>query len=123
MRTQIESKAAQFLAAAKSIMQTGDLTIQQRAKNIDFMQKYQIKHQDAISMVRQLEPKNCYAIEPNDNQRYADAEVYKFKRSYDLAYYGVVEAVMVYIKMYLVEEKSYDYIMVISFHRDGELDN
>ncbi len=120
---QTEAKVEEFLAAVKSIIKTGDFIIEPRDKNIAFMQKYKIKHRDAICMVEQLELEDCYSVEPNNNPRYAEAEVYKFKRKYDLrGYKEDTESVVVYIKMYLMEKKTYDDVVAISFHRDGDID-
>ena len=117
------TKIQEFLTTVKSIMKTEQLTILPRTKNIAFMQKYKIKHRDAICMVEQLELEDCYSVEPNNNPRYAEAEVYKFKRKYDLrGYKEDTESVVVYIKMYLMEKKTYDDVVAISFHRDGEID-
>lgn len=116
-------KANEFLKKIKPVIRTGDINISPKDKNTLFMQEYKLKNADAISMIAQLEAEDCYSIEPNNNPRYADAEVYKFRRSYTLECYGVFETVLVYIKMYLAETKTYDYVVVISFHKDGDIED
>ena len=69
-------------------------------------------------MIRSLESKDCFSIEPNDNFRYPEATVYKFRKEFELSSFGIEENVKVYIKMYIMDLDYYEKVMVISFHRD-----
>gem|GEM_PF-1854694 len=71
-------------------------------------------------MLLALNGTDCTAIEPNNNSRYREALVYKFMKVYELDYFGDTCDVTVYIKQYIIEEKTYDLVMVISFHEDDK---
>lgn len=62
---------------------------------------------------------DCTGIEPNDNPRYPEAEVYKFIKACHLNVYGEETDVTLYIKAYLREKQYYDLVIVISFHEEG----
>ncbi len=70
-------------------------------------------------ILRSLTADDCTAIEPNNNSRYPDAEVYKFIKNCRLSVYGEDTDVKLYIKTYLREGKTRDIVIVISFHEEG----
>ena len=80
---------------------------------------YSLKHEQKVRLIKELTAEDCIEISPNDNHRYEESEVYIFIRDYNLSTYGESECVTLYIKMYLHEEKTYDLVVVISFHPEG----
>ena len=66
-----------------------------------------------------LEEHDCIKIEPNNNPRYTDSEVYVFSKDCKLFIYGEEEILTLYIKMYVQESSNYDVVIVISFHQEG----
>jgi len=112
-------KAQKFLERVRSLLATNEFQVSQRGKNQEFLEKYKIKDQKIKEMLLALNGVDCIAIEPNDNPRYCEALVYKFIKVYELDYFGDVCTVTAYIKLYIVEEKTYDLVMVISFHEDN----
>lgn len=110
-------RAAQmFLDRMRSLLATNDFQISLRDKNQEFLEKYKLKEQRIKEMLLALISADCKAVEPNDNPRYSDALVYKFIKQYELEYFSEICNVIVYIKLYIVEYKTYDLVMVISFH-------
>lgn len=111
-------EAQKFLERVRSLLATNEFQVSRRGKNQEFLEKYKIKDQKIKEMLYALNSTDCIAIEPNNNPRYCDAMVYKFIKVYELDYFGDTCNVTVYIKQYIVEEKTYDLVMVISFHED-----
>jgi hypothetical protein len=107
-----------FLERVRSLLATNEFQISQRDKNREFLEKYKIKDHKIKEMLLALNDTDCIAIEPNNNPRYHEALVYKFMKLYELDCFGDTHNVLVYIKSYIVEEKTYDLVMVISFHED-----
>ena len=70
-------------------------------------------------ILRSLTADDCIGIEPNNNPRYPEAEVYKFIKACRLYVYGEETNVTLYIKAYLREKQYYDVVIVISFHEEG----
>lgn len=112
------NEAVEFLNNARALIVTGDCSIERRDENLQFEKRYGLRHDQKLRMLLELIPQDCYCIEPNDNPRYEEARVYKFKHTYDLNSYGEMERVSAYIKMYIHEDKTYDKVIVISFHKD-----
>ena len=113
-------EARKFLERVRSLLATNEFQISIRDKNQEFLEKYKIKDHKIKEMLLVLNGTDCIAIEPNNNPRYREARVYKFAKVYELDYFGDACIVTAYIKMYIVEEKTYDLVMVISFHEDDK---
>jgi len=113
-------EAQKFLERVRSLLATNQFQVSQRDNNQKFLKKYRIKDQKIKEMLLALNGTDCTAIEPNNNSRYREALVYKFMKVYELDYFGDTCDVTVYIKQYIIEEKTYDLVMVISFHEDDK---
>ena len=94
----------------------------QSEKNISFDRCYPLTHEQKIDIIKTLVTEHCIKVEPNNNPRYAESEVYVFIQTLMLSIYGEEEEVTLYIKMYLNEEKHNDCVIVISFHAEGMYD-
>lgn len=103
----------------KPIIATNDCTFEPTEKNKIFERLFSLRHEQKVRMIKDLTAEDCVEISPNENSRYEDGEVYIFIRDYELPAYGEFECVTLYIKMYLHEEKTYDLVVVISFHPEG----
>lgn len=55
----------------------------------------------------------------NNNPRYETDEVYIFFKETVLPVFGEPENVKLYLKMYIREARTYDIVIVISFHKEG----
>lgn len=100
-------------------MPTGQITFAIRDKNSEFDCKYNFKDAEKRKIIRELTADDCIGIEPNDNPRYADAEVYKFLKEISVSFYGEDEVVKLYVKGYIMVTRSMEMVVVISFHEDG----
>ena len=113
-------EAQKFLGRVRALLATNEFQVSQRDKNQEFLEKHRIKDRKIKEMLLALNGTDCTAIEPNSNPRYREALVYKFIKVYELDYFGDTCIVTVYIKQYIIEEKTYDLVMVISFHEDDK---
>lgn len=112
-------KAQEFIKRMKPLLATGDITIVPTQKNIEFDRLYAFPEAKKIEVIKSLSAADCYQIEPNDNQRFGNEDVYKFFKEIGLLSYGVPEAVKLYLKLYIRERPRYDTVIVISFHEEG----
>ena len=127
------------LMAAKDFLETISRKLQsnpkllyvskKRAKNQFFANDYHILDKDYIPMLSQLTPWDCIDVSPNTRPDYPKVLTFEFrKKYYGLEYYGEpVEAVDVYIKLYINYDPSYQNcdpayaygnVVVISFHEN-----
>ena len=112
-------KVQAFLDRIRPLLKTNDVTISQNYKNDMFDRVYNLTHSEKIKLLESLTVEECTKIEPNDNPRYANSEVYFFLKNIHIFVYGEPENPCVYIKMYLAELPNYDNVIVISFHKEG----
>lgn len=112
-------RAAGFLKRISGVLATGEFQIQQNSKNKEFDRKFNLRDGEKKEILRSLTVDDCVAVEPNDNPRYSEAEVFKFIKDWHLVVYGEEEEVTLYIKAYLREGKFSDLVIVISFHEEG----
>ena len=115
-------KAELFLKRIKPLLFTKEYTFAQRDKNIEFDRLYSLTDEQKAEIIKSLTPDDCISVEPNNNPRYPNAEVYAFIKGQQLLSYGEVEYVRLYIKMYLDEKKHNDMVIIISFHPEGMYD-
>lgn len=100
-------------------MPTGNYVIKPSEKNKYFDRKFNLRDSAKREILKSLAPEECTSIEPNNNPRYADSEVYKFIKNCELSNYGQIEQIPLYIKMYIQEGKHDEMIIVISLHEEG----
>ncbi len=112
-------KARLFLARIRPLIMTSQYTFKQSEKNRLFDRQYSLSDKQKADIIKALDAEDCVKIEPNNNQRYSESEVYVFIKTLPIVSYGEQETVSLYIKMYLNEQKSYDIVIVISFHIEG----
>lgn len=112
-------KVEAFLAKIRPLLKTNDVTIVPTPKNNQFDRELNMRHAEKIKVLESLTAEDCTKIEPNDNPRYPDSEVYFFLKNIKIYVYGEPESPLVYIKMYVAELPTNDCVIVISFHREG----
>lgn len=115
-------KAEEFLKRIKPLLQTRECQFKKSLKNTTFDQQFNLRDEHKIDIIKSLTADDCVKIGPNDNPRYADSEVYQFIKCVELLVYGENEVHKLYIKMYLAVQPTYDIVIVISFHKEGEYD-
>ena len=115
-------KAEEFLKRIKPLLATNDCQFKKSFKNTAFDRQFNLQNEQKIEIIKSLTAYDCIKIAPNDNPRYSESEVYQFIKCIDLLVYGENETRKLYIKMYLAEQPSFDIVIVISFHEEGEYD-
>lgn len=115
-------KAEIFIKRIKPLLRTGDFVVERTEKNKDFDEKFSLSNQEKCNILSALTAKDCYQIESNNNPRYKEAEIYKFFKEIEMFVYGELEILKLYLKMYIRETKTYDVVIVISFHEEGMYD-
>ncbi len=113
------AKAKEFLARIRPLLASNECTFQISEKNKNFDRQYPMKDNEKVEIIRLLRPEDCVKIEPNNNPRFVDSDVYVFIKNDEIMVYGELELHKLYIKIYLREKKTYDTVIVISFHEEG----
>lgn len=113
------AKAEAFIKKIKPLLMTGEFYIEPTEKNNYFDRKFSLTDQKKREILKSLTADDCYQIEPNNNPRYKTDEVYKFFKEVELPVFGELESTTLYLKMYIRESKTYDMVIVISFHEEG----
>ena len=72
-----------------------------------------------MKIMKQLCPEDCIKVEPNNNPRFEQTDIFVFLKCVEILVYGESETHKLYIKIYLREQKTYDTVIVISFHEEG----
>ena len=112
-------KAECFLANIRPLLATKEFTIKQTEKNRVFDRQYNLRDAEKLEILKSLSASDCIKIEPNDNPRYSDTEVYCFLKNKIITVFGESETLCIYIKMYIQELSNHDIVIVISFHKEG----
>lgn len=112
-------KAEEFIKQIRPLLSTGEFQIAPTEKNKDFDRKFSLTDWEKREIIKSLTADDCYQIEPNNNTRYKTDEVYKFFKDVELLVFGEPETAKLYLKMYIRETKTYDIVIVISFHEEG----
>ena len=87
-----------------------------------FDRLHPLTNEQKTNIIQSLLAEDCVNIEPNNNPRYSESEVYVFIKTLQITSYGEEETVSLYIKMYLNEQDRMDFVIVISFHIEGLYD-
>lgn len=112
-------KVKALLAEIKPLLASNECIFQQSAKNKDFDRRYPLRHEDKVKIIKQLCPEDCVKVEPNNNPRFEQTDIFVFLKCVEILVYGESETHKLYIKIYLREQKTYDTVIVISFHEEG----
>jgi len=80
---------------------------------------FPLRHEEKVRIIKELLPEDCVKVEPNDNPRFEQTDIFVFIKSVEIMVYGEEEPHKLYIKIYLREQKNYDTVIVISFHEEG----
>ena len=115
-------KVEAFIPRMKALLATHEYTIQINDKNREFDKAYSLRDADKWAILKSLEADDCVKVEPNNNPRYPDNEVFVFYKEATVVVYGENEELQLYLKMYIQETKTYDLVIVISFHQAGMFD-
>lgn len=108
-----------FLGRAKALLATNDFIIKKTQKNIVFAKRYPMRHEVQADILKSLTRDDCIDVSPNTDERYADTLVFEFIKDVEILVYGEQEKVKLYIKQYIVDNKTHELITVISFHEEG----
>lgn len=104
----------EFLEKFKALVKNRKFIIPQNNKRIDnrqFMQKYHLNLKKQIQMLLEIQASDfCYSV---DNDKDSSERLYVFLKEYYLDNWGIIEKVVVYIKIVI---KIEDYTVIISFH-------
>ena len=114
-----QKRAEEFLKRMQRILATNDCTFMQSEKNRAFDDEFPLRDAEKRELLKKLTADDCVEISRNDNPRYPDSDVFVFIREMELHVYGETEKVLVYVKTYIREGRTYDLVVVISFHREG----
>lgn len=106
----------------KPLLATHQCQFSVSEKNKNFDRLFSLKDAEKINILKTITEKDCIDVTKNDNSRYADADIFVFIKSVILQKYGEEEKTQLYIKMYMVEPKDMDMVIVISFHEEGMFD-
>lgn len=117
--TEDYKRAEDFIKKIRPLLSTGDAVVERNEKNNYFDQYFSLTHQEKCDVLKTLTADDCYQIEPNNNPRYGKTDVYKFFKDVELSVFGEIESTKLYLKMYIKESKTYDMVIVISFHKEG----
>lgn len=112
-------KVEAFLAKIRPLLKTNDVTIEPTSKNKQFEREFNMRDAEKIKVLETLTADDCTKIEPNNNPRYPNSEVFFFLKNIKVVVYGEIENPLVYIKMYVAELSMNDCVIVISFHKEG----
>lgn len=112
-------KAEEFIKKIKPILNTNDFQIEPTEKNTYFARQVPLTTQEQCEILKSITADDCYKIEQNNNPRYKNVDVYKFFKEIELPVFGEIKSIKLYLKMYIKESKTYDIVIVISFHEEG----
>ena len=84
-----------------------------------FDRGYNLTDAQKCDILQTLTCDDCVKIEPNNNERYPDNEIYVFLKTCSIDVYGEDEFVKLYIKLYIQITPSYDEVVIISFHQEA----
>jgi len=112
-------RVKKFLTKIKPLLASNECTFQISEKNKDFDRQFSLRDAEKINIIKSLTPEDCVKVDPNDNPRFAESEVYVFIKCVEIIVFGESELHKLYIKIYLSEKKTYDTVIVISFHEEG----
>jgi hypothetical protein len=115
-------KVEEFIPRMKALLATHEYTIQINEKNREFDKAFPLRDADKWMILKSLVADDCVKVEPNNNPRYPDNEVFVFCKEATVVVYGESEELQLYLKMYIQESKTYDLVIVISFHQAGMFD-
>ena len=114
-----QKKAEDFIRKIKPLLSMGEFQIEPTEKNKIFNRQFPLTDQQKREILKSLTADDCYWIGPNDNPRYKTDEVYKFFKDIEVVVFGEPDTTKLYLKMYIKESKTYDMVIVISFHGEG----
>ena len=120
LTTTQKETATEFLEKIKPYLCTNMCYFKPSTKNKIFDRKYGLKHNEKVELIKSLTADDCIKIEPNNNPRYEDAEVFVFlKNDIEITIFGEPNSVSIYIKIYYLSTSQCDKIICISFHESG----
>lgn len=113
------NKVKDFLAKIKPLLAVNECHFQPSEKNRDFDRQCPLRHEEKVKIIKSLTPEDCVKVEPNNNPRFEETDIFVFIKCVEITVFGETEPHKLYIKIYLREHKKYDNVIVISFHEEG----
>lgn len=107
-----------YLEIVKTSVSKNKFTISvnsSRKENQEFIYKYHLNSNKQKEMILELESLDfCYSV---DNYNNISERLYVFAREYELNNWGIINKILVYIKIALKDE---NFVVVISFHEPNK---
>ena len=114
-------KTCAFLKRVSALLPTHQVRVEaNREKNRAFMKRLNLRQTDIERIIGSITADDCFRISQNNNSRYPDAEVYEFLPHVELMEYGETNLYTLYIKEYIVCDGSFEMLVIISLHEEGE---
>ena len=108
-----------FLKRVRALLPTKQCTFAPTDKNKSFDNKYNLRHDQKIDIIRSITVDDFIEIKRNEVPMYPDADLYVFYKTVKLLAYGEEAEVVVYVKEYILEDKNMEMVIVISLHEEG----
>lgn len=109
-----KQEIGEFLGKFKVLVKNKKFIISQNDKRLDnrlFIQKYHLNLKKQMEMLLKIEVTDfCYSVDCDKN---TGEKLYIFLKEYTLDNWGILESVLVYIKIVIKPE---NYTVIISFH-------
>lgn len=102
-----------------ALLPTKQYTFCINEKNKIFDRKYNLTDDQRRDILKSLTVDDCIKVEPNNNERYPDDEIYVFLKLCTVDVYGEDDLINLYIKLYIHTISSFEQVIVISFHKEG----
>lgn len=109
-----KQEIGEFLGKFKVLVKNKKFIIPQNDKRLDnrkFIQKYHLNLKKQMQMLLEIQVTDfCYSVDSDKN---SGERLYIFLKDYTLDNWGILESVLVYIKIVIKPE---NYTVIISFH-------
>lgn len=109
----------EFLKRVRALLMTNEYQIQPTVKNNDFNRKYPLRDEQKTSILKALTIDDCIDFGPNTASQYPDSMVYEFIKDVEVIIFGENTDLKLYIKLYILDKRTHQLVIAISFHREG----
>ena len=108
-----------FLKRVRALLPTNQCTFKLTDKNKSFDNKYNLRHDQKIDIIRSITVDDFIETKRNEVLGYPDADLYVFYKIVKFLAYGEEAEVVVYVKEYILEDNNMEMVIVISLHEEG----